>query len=135
MATKAVKVDIDKESFLDDLNPVTPNFGAPAPNPEAESESASRKRGNVVLPKHQSDYESVFLAPAGGGKKTWRVYITEKHFERINTIVKRLSPEGQQQSIVGYLWNVLEEHFKTHGKTIAALIDKTVQTNPFDEFK
>lgn len=126
------KVPLD-DSYLDSLNPVTPNFGEP------KSEKTSEPKKEVNKPQtassERTEYESVFLAPAGGGKKTWRVYITEKHYDRINTIVKRLSPEGQPQSIVGYLWNVLEEHFKAHGKDIAALIDKAVQSNPFDEYK
>lgn len=126
------KVPLD-DSYLDSLNPVTPNFGTPEPEKAPEPKKADNKLQTAS--SEYTEYESVFLAPAGGGKKTWRVYITEKHYDRINTIVKRLSPEGQPQSLVGYLWNVLEEHFKTHGKDIAALIDKAVQSNPFDEYK
>lgn len=127
------KVQLD-DSYLDGLNPITPNFGGSSAEKAAEPKKPETKKAQTPS-RERTEYESVFLAPARGGKKNWRVYITEKHYDRINTIVKRLSPEGQPQSIVGYVWNVLEDHFRTYGKDIAALIDKAVQSNPFDEYK
>lgn len=127
------KIPLD-DSYLEGLNPVTPSFGEPELEREPDRKKVEKKKVQIA-PKDKTEYESVFLAPAGGGKKAWRVYVTEIHYDRLNTIVKRLSTETQQQTIVGYLWNVLEDHFRTHGRTIAELIDKTVQTNPFDEFK
>jgi len=134
MAKKIAEVPLSKGNFLDGYKPVTPNF---ATEPEVEKDEIPDSKPATPPPKAKSGstYQELFLTQSSPEQKTYKLGISKKHFEMLEALVTRLSTPELPLSKVGYLWNVLEQHFNTYGKTIKELINKTPPSNPFDNFK
>lgn len=139
MAKKIEEVPIPKDNFLGGYKPIVPNFApdevasdAKVDKPPATTSSTKQKKaGN----SDSSYYEDTFLCAAGPGRKEIKLGVSDRHFKLLDSLVERLSTPERPLSKVSYLWNVLENHFATYGKTIKELIDKAPPRNEFDQFQ
>lgn len=144
MAKKIAEVPLPREGYLHGYRPITPNFAddevdekqkseQPAPcTPEKQKTPVSKKNQTDGI---ESDFESLFIKPTSKEQKIRKICISVRHYNMLNTLVERLSTNDEPLTMVGYLWNVLENHFVNYGKTIKGLIDKAPPKNPFDSFE
>lgn len=137
MAKKIAEVPLPKENFLHGYKPITPNFSDEDEvyaviQEEKPKDDAKTKPSPIGKEK---EYISKFLKPAANTKKDNKVGLTLKHYELLSAIVGQLSTPTNKISRSDYLWNVLQEHFKTYGDVIWELIRKIPPKNPFDDFE
>lgn len=143
MAKKIEEVPIPREGYLHGYKPLTPHFADDddeKPKTEQQAPSASVTQPTPMPKKKQtngaeSDFESLFIKPTSKEQKIRKICISVRHYNMLNTLVERLGTNDEPLTMVGYLWNVLENHFANYGKTIKELIDKAPPKNPFDSFE
>lgn len=144
MAKKIEEVPIPREGYLHGYKPLTPHFADDEDDEKSKTEqptpSASVTQPTPTPKKKQtngaeSDFESLFIKPTSKEQKIRKICISVRHYNMLNTLVERLSTSDEPLTMVGYLWNVLENHFANYGKTIKELIDKAPPKNPFDSFE
>lgn len=144
MAKKIEEVPLPREGYLHGYRPITPHFADDEEDEKQKSEQPApctpEKQKSPVLKKNQtdgveSDFESLFIKPTSKEQKIRKICISVRHYNMLNTLVERLSTNDEPLTMVGYLWNVLENHFVNYGKTIKGLIDKVPPKNPFDSFE
>lgn len=144
MAKKIEEVPIPREGYLHGYKPLTPHFADDEddekPKTEQPAPSAMVTQPTPTPKKKQtngaeSDFESLFIKPTSKEQKIRKICISVRHYNMLNTLVERLSTSDEPLTMVGYLWNVLENHFANYGKTIKELIDKAPPKNPFDSFE
>ena len=144
MAKKIEEVPLPKEGYLHGYKPITPHFAdddedekqkteQPAPPASVAQPSPTPKK--KATSGAESDYESLFITPISKEQKIRKICISVRHYNMLNALVERLGTDGNPLTMVGYLWNVLENHFAVYGKTIKGLIDKAPPKNPFDSFE
>lgn len=144
MAKKIAEVPLPKDNFLQGYKPITPKF-APDDDDEAKEEEASaegkppeqnpaekKKSSKPTDSNLEQEYLEKFFAQAPSAGKYCKIGLSNDHFELIDAIVKDLSP-GMNKA--DYIWNVLENHFKTYGKVIRELFNKIPPKNPIDRFE
>lgn len=137
MAKKIAEVPLPKENFLHGYKPITPNF-SDEDEVDVVTQDDKQKEGTTAKPMpigKEKEYISKFLKPAANTKKDNKVGLTVKHYELLSAIVSQLSTPSNKISRSDYLWNVLQEHFKTYGDVIWELIRKIPPKNPFDDFE
>ncbi len=144
MAKKIEEVPIPREGYLHGYKPITPHFAEDdedeKPKVKQAAPSASLTQPAPVSSKMQPNdaeynFESLFIKPTSKEQKIRKICISVRHYNMLNTLVERLSTNDEPLTMVGYLWNVLENHFANYGKTIKGLIDKAPPKNPFDSFE
>ena len=144
MAKKIEEIPLPREGYLHGYKPITPRFADDEEDEKPKSEqpapSASVTQPSPVSKKMQtngaeSDFENLFIKPTSKEQKIRKICISVRHYNMLNTLVERLSTNDEPLTMVGYLWNVLENHFANYGKTIKGLIDKVPPKNPFDSFE
>ena len=146
MAKKINDTPRDPQSFLDGYKPVVPSFQAMQQKPEPSGETSAAVLESIPVshtepkPKAQAgskekEYERIFLSRIMAVKKINRVYISDDHYEKIQSVVSRLGRKYEGLNIGSFIWNILEEHFRTHGNALRNLIEENPQHNPFDDWK
>lgn len=144
MAKKIAEVPLPRDNFLQGYKPITPKF-APDDEEEVKEETApveAKPTEQNPVDKNKStrapdsdlekEYLDKFFAQAPSAGKYCKIGLSSDHFELIDAIVKDLSP-GMNKA--DYIWNVLENHFKTYGKVIRELFNKIPPKNPIDRFE
>lgn len=143
MAKKIAEVPIPRDNFLQGYKPITPKFAdddeedvkeGAAPTETKPPEPTPAEKPKKPQPKEsdlEREYLEKFFAQAPSAGKYCKVGLSSDHFELIDAIVKDLSP-GMNKA--DYIWNVLENHFKTYGKVIRELFNKIPPKNPIDRF-
>lgn len=148
MAKKIAEVPLPRDNFLQGYKPITPKF-APDDEDEVKDEvkeeaapvEATPTEQNTMEKKRQPqasesslerEYLEKFFAQAPSAGKYCKIGLSSDHFELIDAIVKDLSPGTTKAD---YIWNVLENHFKTYGKVIRELFNKIPPKNPIDRFE
>lgn len=148
MAKKIAEVPLPRDNFLQGYKPITPKF---APDDEDEAKEEVKEKTTLVESKPteqtlvekkksvqtlvsdlEKEYLEKFFAQAPSAGKYCKIGLSSDHFELIDAIVKDLSP-GMNKA--DYIWNVLENHFKTYGKVIRELFNKIPPKNPIDRFE
>lgn len=144
MAKKIEEVPIPREGYLHGYKPITPHFADDEEDEKVKTEKsaprASESQQTSVSNKNQADgaeadFEALFIKPTSKEQKIRKICISIRHYNMLNTLVERLGTNDEPLTMVGYLWNVLENHFASYGKTIKGLIDKAPPKNPFDSFE
>ena len=146
MAKKINDTPRDPQTFLDGYTPVVPSFQAMQQKPEPSGETSAAVLESIPVshtepkPKAQAgskekEYERIFLSRIMAVKKINRVYISDDHYEKIQSVVSRLGRKYEGLNIGSFIWNILEEHFRTHGNALRNLIEENPQHNPFDDWK
>lgn len=144
MAKKIEEIPLPREGYLHGYKPITPRFADDEEDEKQKTEQpaprTSETQKTPVSKKQQtdgaeSDFETLFIKPTSKEQKIRKICISIRHYNMLNTLVERLSTNEEPLTMVGYLWNVLENHFVNYGKTIKGLIDKVPPKNPFDSFE
>lgn len=146
MAKKINDTPRDPQTFLDGYKPVVPSFQAMQQKPEPSGDTSAAVPASIPAshtepkPKAQAgskekEYERIFLSRIMAVKKINRVYISDDHYEKIQSVVSRLGRKYEGLNIGSFIWNILEEHFRTHGNALRNLIEENPQHNPFDDWK
>lgn len=144
MAKKIEEIPLPREGYLHGYKPITPRFADDEEDEKQKTEQpvprTSETQKTLASKKQQtdgveSDFESLFIKPTSKEQKIRKICISVRHYNMLNTLVERLSTNDEPLTMVGYLWNVLENHFVNYGKTIKGLIDKAPPKNPFDSFE
>ena len=77
------------------------------------------------LTRDEKAYSDLFLKSPDSSKRTRVVYVSNEHLDCLKEMARFLKDEyGTGVTISGVVWNLLEHHFNTYGKTIGSLIDK-----------
>lgn len=146
MAKKINDAPRDPQTFLEGYKPIVPNL-QPKPSvqsfdspPEASatapiSTSTPVPTSITKCGDKEKEYERIFLSRVMPVKKNNRVYLSDDHFKKIQSVVDRLGRKYEGLNIGSFIWNILEEHFRTHGCALHNLIEENPQHNPFDEWK
>lgn len=101
MAKKINDTPRDPQTFLDGYKPVVPSFQAMQQKPEPSGETSAAVLESIPVshtepkPKAQAgskekEYERIFLSRIMAVKKINRVYISDDHYEKIQSVVSRL---------------------------------------------
>ena len=146
MAKKIAEVPLPRDNFLQGYKPITPKFApddedevkedaplvGPEPKPTGQNTVEKKKQPQASESSLEKEYLEKFFAQAPSAGKYCKIGLSSDHFELIDAIVKDLSP-GMTKA--DYIWNVLENHFKTYGKVIRELFNKIPPKNPIDRFE
>lgn len=144
MAKKIAEVPLPRDNFLQGYKPITPKFApddeeevkvdaTPAEvKPTEQTPVEKTKSAQTSVSELEKEYLEKFFAQAPSAGKYCKIGLSSDHFELIDAIVKDLSP-GMNKA--DYIWNVLENHFKTYGKVIRELFNKIPPKNPIDRFE
>lgn len=118
MAKKIENIPLPKESFLAGYKPIVPHFADDEPL-STESDKAPK------LTRDEKAYSDLFLKAPDSSKRTRVVYVSNEHLDCLKEMARFLKDEyGTDITLSGLVWNLLEHHFNTYGKTIGSLIDK-----------
>lgn len=128
MAKKIENIPLPKENFLAGYKPIVPHFADDEPS-STEIDKAPK------LTRDEKAYSDLFLKAPDSSKRTRVVYVSNEHLDCLKEMARFLKDEyGTEVTISGVVWNLLEHHFNTYGKTIGSLIDKNRPQMP-DRFK
>lgn len=128
MAKKIENIPLPKENFLAGYKPIVPHFADDEPS-STESDKAPK------LARDEKAYSDLFLKAPDSSKRTRVVYVSNEHLDCLKEMARFLKDEyGTGITLSGIVWNLLEYHFNTYGKTIGSLIDKNRPQMP-DRFK
>ncbi len=118
MAKKIENIPLPKGNFLAGHKPTVPHFADDEPS-LTESDKAPK------LTRDEKAYSDLFLKSPDSSKRTRVVYVSNEHLDCLKEMARFLKDEyGTGVTISGVVWNLLEHHFNTYGKTIGSLIDK-----------
>lgn len=129
MAKKIENIPLPKENSLAGYKPIVPHFAADDEPSSTESDKAPK------LTRDEKAYSDLFLKAPDSSKRTRVVYVSDEHLDCLKEMTRVLKDEyGNDITLSGVVWNLLEHHFNTYGKTIGSLIDKNRPQMP-DRFK
>ena len=138
MAKKINDSPRDPQTFLDNYKPVVPNLQPRSStqsqdsNPHVEATQPQTTTSRTTCSDKEKDYERIFLSKVMPVRKNNRVYLSDDHFKKIQSVVDRLGRKYEGLTIGSFIWNILEEHFRTHKNSLHNLIEENPQHNPFD---
>lgn len=104
-------------------------------NPSCLTSSSTESDKAPELTRDEKAYSDLFLKAPDSSKRTRVVYVSNEHLDCLKEMARFLKDEyGTGITLSGIVWNLLEYHFNTYGKTIGSLIDKNRPQMP-DRFK
>ena len=129
MAKKIETIPLPKDNFLAGYKPIVPHFA------DDDESSADENISTPKLAIDEKEYADIFLKAPDSSKRVRVVYVSAEHLECLKTIARFLKNEyGTAITVSALVANILEHHFRTYGKIIGTLIDKSRPTMP-DRFK
>lgn len=129
MAKKIENTPPPKGNFLAGYKPIVPHFA------DDDEPSSSESDKVPELTRDEKAYSDLFLKAPDSSKRTRVVYVSNEHLDCLKEMVRFLKDEyGTDITLSGLVWNLLEHHFNTYGKTIGSLIDKNKPQMP-ERFK
>ena len=106
-----------------------PHFADDDEPSSTESEKAPE------LTRDEKAYSDLFLKAPDSSKGHESCTFQNEHLDCLKEMARFLKDEyGTAITLSGLVWNLLEHHFNTYGKTIGSLIDKNRPQMP-DRFK
>lgn len=129
MAKKIENIPLSKENFLAGYKPIVPHFA------DDDEPSSTESEKSPELTRDEKAYSGLFLKAPDSSKRTRVVYVSNEHLDCLKEMTRFLKDEyGTGITLSGIVWNLLEHHFNTYGKTIGSLIGKNRPQMP-DRFK